>query len=512
MQVDRLAVELRQRNGFESLDLGLAMYAAWRRALMRAWLVTYVPTALVVSLALWQYPLVALLVVWWLKPAFDRVLLYVYSEAMFGAQPGVRDVLRELPRLLRRTRLLAGLTAYRLSAARSLFLPVWQLEGQRGAAAAARRRVLGARTYGYGAWLTFVCVNVQWIWSLGAFVIVGLLMPANASSTPGDFSLAAFFFPEADEVWRQHVTNLVSFLAETVIEPYFVGAGFSLYLNRRSELEGWDLEVEFRRMAQRHVRSRSALAAAAAVLALALGLGLAPSEALAAEPHAVTPIESTPLPERAVKRELAAVLDDPVFGKKETQWRWVLRARDEAAGEPSWMRALRDFIRRVAQAIGEVGRVAVWTVGGVLLALAVHWLIRHRERWKISRGTRVLPQSIFGLDVRPQSLPDDVVAAARAALDAGDVTQALSLLYRGALSTLIHAGGVDFKSGDTEGDCWRRAAPVLSGDGGAYFRALLDAWLLTAYAHRPPPAADLLQLCDRWAAYFRSEAFAKDPA
>ena len=47
MQVDRLAVELRQRNGFESLDLGFAMYRRVGRALLRAWLVTYVPTALV---------------------------------------------------------------------------------------------------------------------------------------------------------------------------------------------------------------------------------------------------------------------------------------------------------------------------------------------------------------------------------------------------------------------------------------------------------------------------------
>jgi hypothetical protein len=508
MQLDRLAVELRQRNGFESLDLGFAMYAAWRRALMRAWLVTYVPTALVVSLVLWEYPTIALFVVWWLKPLFDRVLLYVYSEAMFGVQPSARDVLRELPRLLRRTRLLAGLTTYRLSAARSLFLPVWQLEGQRGAAAAERRRVLGARTYGYGVWLTFVCANIQWIWSLGAFIIVGLLMPDDVS-TAADFSFAAFFLPEGDEVWRQHATNVLTFLAETLVEPYFVGAGFSLYLNRRSELEGWDLEVEFRRMTERHAAHRLPLAAAMAAVALVAALALAPSVGVAAEPAPAGGVASTPLPQGAVRRELKAVLDDPVFGKKETESRWVARAREDTK-EPSWMRALRDFMTAVARWIGEVGRIVVWTVGGVLLALAVYWLIRHHERWRGRRRTRVIPQSIFGLDVRPASLPDDVVAAARAALHAGEITQALSLLYRGALSTLIHAGGVDFKSGDTEGDCWRRASPALTADGSAYFRALLDAWLLTAYAHRPPPVAELVQLCDRWPAHFGGNAFAKD--
>jgi hypothetical protein len=508
MQLDRLAVELRQRNGFESLDLGFAMYAAWRPALWRAWGVTYVPTALVVSLVLWEYPTIALLVMWWLKPLFDRVLLYVYSEAMFGVQPTARDVLRAIPQILRRTRLIAGLTTFRFSMARSLFLPVWQLEGQRGPAARARRRVLGARTYGYGVWLTFVCVNIQWVWTLGTFLIAGMLMPEDTSAPPPDFSLASIFLPEGEWVWRQHATNLVSFMVDTVIEPYFVAAGFSLYLNRRSELEGWDLEVEFRRMAQRHATARTPLAAAAALIAVVVGLAMMPVDSCtAAEPPPATPIQSLPLQRADVKRELKTVLDDPVFGRKETDSRWVTRA-DEKTKTPAWMKALRDFMKRVAQAIGEVGRVAIWVVGGALLALAIYLLIKHHERWRNRNGPRVVPQTIFGLDVRPASLPDDIAAAARAALAAGDITGALSLLYRGALSTLIHAGGVDFRSGDTEGECWRRAAPVLSSDGSTYFRSLLDAWLVTAYAHRPPPVANLMELCDRWPAHFHADAFA----
>ena len=32
-----------------------------------------------------------------------------------------------------------------------------------------------------------------------------------------------------------------------VLEPFYVGAGFAMYLNRRVELEAWDIEQEFRR-------------------------------------------------------------------------------------------------------------------------------------------------------------------------------------------------------------------------------------------------------------------------
>jgi hypothetical protein len=505
MQVDRIAVELRQRNGFESLDLGFAMYAAWHRALMRAWLVTYVPTAIVVSVVLWQYPTIAFAVMWWLKPLFDRVLLHVYANAMFGELPAARDVLRALPDLLLHTRLTAALTTFRLSMARSLFLPVWQLERQRGPPARARRRVLGARTYGYAVWLTFVCANVAGLWIMGSVVIARMLMPEEAAPL---LTLADILDPRSLGV--QHVLNVVAFVADTVIEPYFVGAGFSLYLNRRSELEGWDLEVEFRRMAQRHADAPATqhapgAAAAAVVGAIVAALASMPLDTLAAGEPTPSSVQSVPLPQGAVKRELKAVLDDAVFGDKETKSRWVARTR-ESESTPAWLRSLRAFMKRVALALGEVGRIVIWVAGAAALGVALYFLIKHHERWRGGDVPRVVPQSMFGLDVRPASLPDDVASAARAALAAGDVVRALSLLYRGALSVLIHAAGVDFRSGDTEAACWRRAAPVLSADGAAYFRALLDAWLVTVYAHRPPPLEALERLCDRWPAHFRSDA------
>ena len=36
-------------------------------------------------------------------------------------------------------------------------------------------------------------------------------------------------------------------LAVLFLEPYYVAAGFAMYLNRRAELEAWDIEQEFRR-------------------------------------------------------------------------------------------------------------------------------------------------------------------------------------------------------------------------------------------------------------------------
>jgi hypothetical protein len=43
------------------------------------------------------------------------------------------------------------------------------------------------------------------------------------------------------------VVNCAYPLAALFMEPFYVAAGFAMYLNRRVELEAWDIEQEFRR-------------------------------------------------------------------------------------------------------------------------------------------------------------------------------------------------------------------------------------------------------------------------
>ena len=67
--------------------------------------------------------------------------------------------------------------------------------------------------------------------------------------------------------------------------------------------------------------------------------------------------------------------------------------------------------------------------------------------------------------------------------------EALSLLYRGALSSLVNAKGIALNAGDTERDCLRRARAVLTREGHAYFVELVAAWEAIAYAGRCPTRA-----------------------
>ena len=108
MKFDRFAFVLRQRKPWESLDLGVALARQWRGPVYAAWCLTYVPYAVLMALLLDSHPVYAFFGLWWAKPVFDRVLLFVFSRAVFGEPPQWRESLRAFRQLISSTRLWGG--------------------------------------------------------------------------------------------------------------------------------------------------------------------------------------------------------------------------------------------------------------------------------------------------------------------------------------------------------------------------------------------------------------------
>jgi len=133
----------------------------------------------------------------------------------------------------------------------------------------------------------------------------------------------------------------------------------------------------------------------------------------------------------------------------------------------------------------------------IVLALIAARSLRDRER--APPTTRpVLPMVRFGLDLRPESLPPDVVAAARARFAAGDAQGALSLLYRGALVHLVRGAGLRIPASATEGECERAARKTVDAALANDFSALTRAWTYCAYARQAPESAAFEALCASW--------------
>jgi len=108
------------------------------------------------------------------------------------------------------------------------------------------------------------------------------------------------------------------------------------------------------------------------------------------------------------------------------------------------------------------------------------------------------PAMLFGMDMRRESLPDDVVDAARKSWLAGEPRQALGLLMRAATVTLITDYGCPFVEGHTEAECAALATTTCPPEISAYFGQLIAQWQQVAYAHRECSPATFDALCRRW--------------
>ena len=156
--------------------------------------------------------------------------------------------LKAFPALLK-PQLLASLTWRRLSLTRSFDLPVQQLEGLAGAQRQQRLVTLGQNYTRAPTWLTIIGLHIEMALWLGLVTLLYLLIPAQLQT---DWSWAKLIaVSQSDWLWAEHLSNLLYVLVLVIWEPIYVACGFTLYLNRRTVLEAWDLELAFRNLAQR---------------------------------------------------------------------------------------------------------------------------------------------------------------------------------------------------------------------------------------------------------------------
>jgi hypothetical protein len=228
----------------------------------------------------------------------------------------------------------------------------------------------------------------------------------------------------------------------------------------------------------------------ALVAALALPLAVPQTFAAAAQSR-------TALSAAAIEAAASAVRADPDMGGPHKMRTWQFKRGDEAKRPAS---APDPWLLEFARWLAEGGRLLVWLGGAAALAA----LLVGAHRWLSVRGDAArsagarLPSHVRELDIRPESLPADIGAAVRAAWLAGRRRAALSLLYRGALSRLVHSLAVPIEDASTEGDCVRLARVTLPAERSAFVARLVLAWQLAVYGNRPVETAAVLALCDEF--------------
>ncbi len=527
MQLEKLAATIRSRPGWEAVDLGFAMVRVWWWPLLRAWFVSAAPAALLLTALLWEHPGWAIFLVIWFKPLWSRVVLLVLSRSLFGTVPTARQVLLSLWELWR-SDLWRALTYARLDPTRSYKLPVRQLEGLSGSRATQRTGLLSRRGGGLASALAMVCSLFETALIMAAVVLVLKLSGAT---------LINVFNPiESLDVWSKPWVRrlcLLSYLPVLSLgETLFTAGGFALYLNRRVMLEGWDIELTFRRLSARLLATAAlwlTLLLSATVLSTVTPAAHADDTKATNTSDANTSTTSTAATSNAVDagddasagnasrnamtrssgneltpqqtRDAArAILRGPELSRREKIVRYLPARSSQQASDPMDVETGGQF----ANLIGMLARPVMWGLGLVAVIAIVLSIIRSRsgEAFATIDLSTAPPEILVGLDVRPASLPDDVPAAARALWLQGQRIAALSLLYRASLVSLLHQRGVALAPSYTEGDCLRAAGAVLPSEAQRYLRRLTDAWQHAAYAQRTPSDDVGPPLIDEFSAHF----------
>jgi hypothetical protein len=195
----------------------------------------------------------------------------------------------------------------------------------------------------------------------------------------------------------------------------------------------------------------------------------------------------------AVEAAASAVRADTDLGGVHTTRTWRFKKQDSperVSPDAFWL--------DLARWLSEGGRGLIWLLGAAAVVAAIvtarRWLAIHGDA--IRAGGARLPSHVRELDIRPETLPADIGAAVRALWLAGERRAALSLLYRGTLSRLVHSYAVAIGDASTEGDCIRLARATLPAERGDFVAALVGAWQLAVYGDRPLANEHVLRLCD----------------
>jgi hypothetical protein len=522
MRLTDASVAIHPRTPWEAIDLGVLLAQEHRGLLMASWAIVTLPIFALLSLLLWDYPTIAVLLFWWLKPVYERLPLIILSQALFGPAPRLKNALKSWLKTLR-PNLFASLTWRRASLSRSFILPVQQLEQLSAEALGQRIGVLSQKDVLAVRCLTVLGGALELCLWIGMLVLFYALIPQQVEINWAWLTMADL---NNDLNWLEHLSNLFYALILVLWGPIYVSCGFTLYLNRRTVLEAWDIELVLRRLRQR-------LMGSAYVLLIGLGLTLTslaqpawaaqedfscPVPALAAE-HEASPdsprLVHQSLTSEEAQQEIRHLLQQPPFKNPKTVSGWRLPDQKDLQPENNVDKANEVFgwlkwLLKLGNVLAQAFKVLLWATLIALIGVVIwryrNWLATFVSRREpCEKSLRTQPDQLFGLQVSAESLPADVAGSAQQ-LWANQPREALGLLYRALLSRLLNDYQVPLKSADTEGQVLQKIAVLEQAQLHDFSRSLTQHWQNLAYGHQLPPAQVQQELCDGWRRLFDLEA------
>jgi hypothetical protein len=435
-------LRLRLRPYWEAVDAGALLLKRWAAP---AVVLGVIPQALLAwGVGAWlgaSLPWVAMIVLWWLRPIGDRLLLAWAGLRFFQPEGGRRGLFKAVRQSFDAS-FWADITWRRFSPAAVFLAPISFLEGSKNP----KRRVWLANDQAGGLFLlAFTCGLAE------VAVAYSLWLSLSVVLSPGLWGAHAGFngYP-AGALW----VVLYSF-GQLLVQPLYVFSCFSLYIAVRTRKEGWDLALVFR-------TARKALKLGAVLLVLGASLFGAP--AVHAEYQPPTSAES--------ESETAKSWEKALSGREYGHWEDGWSMRGKQTGTASKSASSPDFNPIPGGA--ETLRAVAIGLGALMLLT----LIVLGTRTVLGRTKKTVTKTAAPT---PRSSPwkDEVLAL----WEKGLSREALARLYRAAL-LLAAQKGLSVPTAATEEQCLR----VVAADPhfGAAVSGLVRLWSERAWGGREP--------------------------
>jgi hypothetical protein len=490
-------LRLRRRSGWEASDSGILL---WRRNAGALLLFFALPYTLIVSalclapqnILLWTIP-----GLWWLRPFFDRVILHVISVRFFDHGAPLSRLVRGLGSSLREG--LAGdLLWRRFSPWRGGRMPVRVLEKLKGRAARKRIALLESGGLGFSLMVTALGIAINYALLAGEVLFtLNVLNMLNLDSWSGLFQEHIRLFTILSVL-----ANGVNFL---VVESLYICMSFGIYINSRLETEGWDLQLDFKRFAEKRApsggtgKADTPLSGIARVLVLGLlllgswhplyGKDAGPPalpDAPAAE-NSTAPLTG----EDAALEKLGEALASPDFGSERDSWRIQFKepekeAKKEVIGVPGQFSRLRQIFGFILRAL-VFAVIAAVLAAGLYQYLKTGSFLKRKKEWK----------SFALAEAEKRKSSALLLEEAKEFQRRGLVREAWARCFAAILAAFSERDRVVFPHDATEYGCLRLLKARNTPEAEA-FNAFLSAWIDLAYGGRPPALGcfeEALALC-----------------
>ena len=491
------AMSMRRRSVWEAADSGVLL---WRSNFFHfipffavpVWIAACGLRLLPNNLAWLSY-----LLLWWLKPFFDRAVLHVISLRFFDRAASNRSMspYRGLAGTMFRF-LLGDLLWRRFSPMRGSRMPVRLLERISGKQFSQRKQTLAYGGLNFCALLTVFGLALEAALLFGEITFVIMAASIIHPSAPGYMR---------DNMELMEVFIFSGFcLNYILVESLYVCMGFGLYINSRVEVEGWDLQLLFQQFAEKEKTGQGIKTAV--ILCLLFIALLSPAKLSADEnsgvPSGETAGEAAPIqyfppdfsfaPDEAIKG-LKEILDSKDFGYEKEGWKIKYKYSKEPKERPNI--ELPPLLEKIRNAFGIILRFIVVMVIAAFAGFIVYWFWKFYKEGRFRSFGKNAGLNMYQNPLLSSENPETLFDRAEDLFRKGMLKEAWAACLSGCLGAYAEYHSLFFPADATEYGCLslireampRASEPYAEGSDTADSAGnLVHNWVNFAYGGRVP--------------------------